>query len=417
MTKLYKVLLVFLFALTQIFAGGGSVYSRFGLGEIYNSYSARDISLGGLGASLIDFKYLNVSNPATWSSIPNTKFEAGLNSSLYIQSDNSNSAVYNNVRFLGFQIGFPIKKDLGIGFVLGTTPYSLVNYSIKNITNSQLFGNYTESYDGSGGISKVFFGASYKLPVVGSIGATFNYYTGNLKYESSFIFDETSDLTNSVFRSSNVIRGIGSTIGFESPDLSMLFNSDKIKNFRIGISYEFANNINSDTSLTITSAIGETEITSGNYKFNLPPKFMAGLSFNLVGKYLFLMNYMFQPWSNFDYNDQIAQNLQNLQNLSIFNIGFEYSKNVNKYAGFWELVKYRGGLSYESSQYAIEGNGINKIGFHAGISFPLGLMNSIDIGLMYGIRNSSGNNQFNEQIFQTNISLNFGEIWFLRRER
>ncbi len=414
MLKKIIIILVLITINSQIFAAGGSVYSRFGVGDLYYSYSARDISLGGLGTSLIDRRYLNIVNPATWSKINTTKFAASLNSTVYFQSDNTDNAVYNLVRFLGFQIGFPLKEDLGIGFVIGTTPYSVVNYSVINNVSSDLLGNYQEKFEGSGGLSKLFFGASFRLPLNITVGATFDYYTGNLKYESSFIFDETSDLTNSVFQSSNLIRGIGTTLGLESPDISEIFGSDIIKNFRIGLSYELAGNLNSDTSLTIISYVGETEVISGNSKFALPKKLNAGISFNLLGKYLFLLNYLYQPWSNFDINSQTQQNLQNL---SIFNIGFEYSQKFNKFANFWELVKYRGGLSYEESQYAIGGEGINKIGFHAVISFPLGLMNSVDIGFMYGIRSTSSSNSFKEQIFQTNISLNFGEIWFVRRDR
>lgn len=409
-----KILIIILIVSSQVFASGGSVYSRYGLGDLYSSFSAKNLSMGGLGTSMMDNKYVNLINPATWSSISNTNFGAGINSQMLFQSNNSDNAIYNNVRFLGFHVGLPVQKDLGISFVAGVTPYSHVNYSVKNSVTSELLGNYDEEFDGEGGISKLFFGTSYSFPFDLSLGAEFNYYTGNLSYKSSFLFSTDSDLTNSVFLTQNKIRGLGFTFGLESPDISKILGTEIINNLRIGLSYELASNINSDTSLTIISSLGETQITSGNSKIDLPSKLNLGLSFILNEKYLFALDYLYQPWSNFN---EHKYSQQNLQNLSIFSFGFEIAQNLNKYASFWELVKYRGGLSYEQSQIAIGGEGLKQFGIHAGISFPLGLKNSIDLGFMYGLRGTAGPNNFSENIFQTSVSLNFGELWFIRRER
>ncbi len=40
----------------------------------------------------------------------------------------------------------------------------------------------------------------------------------------------------------------------------------------------------------------------------------------------------------------------------------------------------------------------------------------MDIGLMYGIRGTKDSNLAKENIFQASFSLNFGELWFVRRE-
>ena len=49
--------------------------------------------------------------------------------------------------------------------------------------------------------------------------------------------------------------------------------------------------------------------------------------------------------------------------------------------------------------------------------YLLGSENSIDIGLMYGIRGTNDSNLAKENIIQASFSLNFGELWFIRRER
>ena len=71
-----------------------------------------------------------------------------------------------------------------------------------------------------GGISKIFFGFSYLLPFDIAIGATFDYYTGNIQYSSSYFYEESPDLTNSYFINEFKYKGLGTTLGLESPDLS-----------------------------------------------------------------------------------------------------------------------------------------------------------------------------------------------------
>ncbi len=70
-----------------------------------------------------------------------------------------------------------------------------------------------------------------------------------------------------------------------------------------------------------------------------------------------------------------------------------------------------------STQYTFKGEDINQFGVHTGISFPLGFDNSIDVGLMYGIRGTTNQNLLKENIFQATFSVNFGELWFVRQDR
>ncbi len=412
MNRINLILIAVVLSFGQAIAQGGSVYTRFGLGDLYLLSSARNLSLGGVGTSLGTKKFVNTHNPATWSSITDTKFSASLLSNMSNVDDGINSALYSSVRFTGFSLAFPIKEDLGIGFVLGIAPYSVINYDVQNSYNSLGDNSFTEDFIGNGGISKVFFGASYMLPLNISIGATFDYYTGNAQYKTSNVYDN-EDLLDSYFISDFKYKGLGSTIGILTPNLSSIFNSDKISDLRIGVSYEMSGNLNTDSTLYATTSVGKTNFVSESFFTVVPAKLSIGLNFNL-SKFLVNLDYINQPWSKFEQNGQFSVNLKDLNRYSI---GVEYDQHVNKFGSFWDLVKYRGGLSFEQTQFTINGTDIEQLALHAGVSFPLGYENSVDIGLMYGIRGTSDQNLLKENILKASFTLNLGELWFVRQDR
>ncbi|MCB0753496.1 MAG: hypothetical protein KDC52_18635, partial [Ignavibacteriae bacterium] len=254
--KIFIVFTILMFS--ELFASGGSVYTRYGLGDLYLYNSARKLSLGGIGTAILDNEIVNLNNPATWSAMDNTKFGASMLSNFSIISDENFNASYSQVKFTGFHLGLPVQRDYGIGFVIGIIPFSTINYDVQNSYTSGQVNNYQQDFIGSGGLSKAFFGFSYILPLDISIGATLDYYTGNAKYQTTIIYDGTSDFSNSNFTSEFKYKGLGTTLGLLTPNLASIFNSDKINNVRLGVSYEISGKLNTDSSGIATTAIGET---------------------------------------------------------------------------------------------------------------------------------------------------------------
>ncbi|MBK7106429.1 MAG: hypothetical protein IPH62_14205 [Ignavibacteriae bacterium] len=409
-----KSIIVLLILISQItFASGGTIYTRYGVGDLFHYNSAGKLSLGGIGTALVNENLINLNNPSTWNSINSTKLGLNILANISQIGDGNSDANFSEVRFTGFHLAFPVERDLGIGFVFGLTPYSTINY---DITNKYLEGeenSYTEDFIGTGGLSKVFFGFSTLLPLDFSVGATFEYYTGNSKYETQIIYNDTSDFSDSYFTSELKHKGLGTTIGFLTPNISSIFGSENIKSLRFGLSYEVGSKINTDSSSYATTTLGKKVLQSKSFKTEIPSKLSIGLNFS-IDKYNLIIDYVNQPWSKFKQNDKIFTNLKDLNRYSL---GIEYDKQVKKFATFWELVKYRFGLSYEQTQYTFKGEDINQFGIHTGISFPLGFENSIDLGLMYGIRGTTNQNLLKENILQATFSVNFGELWFVRQDR
>jgi hypothetical protein len=83
----------------------------------------------------------------------------------------------------------------------------------------------------------------------------------------------------------------------------------------------------------------------------------------------------------------------------------------------WELTIWRFGLSYEQTQYKFYGQGINQYSIFGGLSYPLGIENTIDIAIQYLNRGTTDNNLLNENSVRIYLGLSFGELWFLRYDK
>ena len=53
---------------------GGPIYSRYGVGDLIHSSSARRLGFGALGSAVVDRDYVDGYNPASWSNLYFTRF-------------------------------------------------------------------------------------------------------------------------------------------------------------------------------------------------------------------------------------------------------------------------------------------------------------------------------------------------------
>jgi len=147
----------------------------------------------------------------------------------------------------------------------------------------------------------------------------------------------------------------------------------------------------------------------------IPYSFALGTSFNLNKEYFITLDYFYQPWSEFRLNNKKDINLTDLNK---FTIAFEYQNSEKRISsGFWQLIDFRGGLNFERTQYLIQNNKINAFSVFGGLSLPLGVGNTIDISLEYGIRGKKTGNLVKENFINSIISISLGEFWFIRPEK
>jgi len=409
-----KILSLLLLTSIPLIAGSGSVYSRYGFGDLRTSFSARRLGMGELGFALSDNDYLSALNPASWSGLRLTRFEASLLYSGFNSQNSASSVYHNNVDFNGMMFGFPIDHDLGISFALGIVPYSEVNYEITQVQNDPLVDPYNLNYKGNGGISKIFFGGSYRLPFDFSLGVTYDYYNGRIEHSAIAEFDPTSSFHQISFTDVTNYHGMSLTTGLISNDLSKYFGSSNFKDFRIGIVFTPAITMSTDSVDNASTSIGTLTNATGSIKTKFPYKLGIGTTFKYTDSYTFTIDYAFQPFSEFTSNGITTNNMQNYYKMGL---GFEYRNSDTRSNAFWDHVMLRAGLSYEQSPFKINGTGINQFSVYGGFSLPISYDNTIDFAFQYGRRGTTDNSLVQENIYKFTITLSIGDIWFVRTDR
>jgi len=397
-----------------VYAQSTSTYTRSGVGDIIYSYSARSLSLGHSGSALINKDYIAVTNPASWSSLAKTRIEFSFVYNGTNISNSTDSKFYGDGDFKGFAFAFPVSEDHGIGIATGLVPYSRINYLVeqdKEAVSSS--SNYKATYQGKGGLSKLFIGGTYKFPFDLVFGGTLEYYFGNLKYLSKVEF-ENSLTFPAEFEMVYAPTGFGTSLGLISPDLSGLFNSESISDLKLAVSANVISELETDTLLTSRSSSNIDTLGLGVTKMSVPTKITVGATVSVSNNYTFILDYFYQPWSDYKFNEIKSLNLKDAQKVSF---GFEYRPTRALGTSFWEQIMLRFGLSYEESQYTYFGNDINQYSVFGGFSLPLSYENTIDFGIEYSIRGTTEANLLQENFIRINLGLSFGDIWFQRYDK
>lgn len=410
MKKFLIVSVILLIASPEYFAQNSSSYSRLGLGDLEYTYSARRAGMGQLGVSVADYDFINTLNPAGWYKITKTRIEFGLYFRGMFLSDNNGSGYVGETKFSGFTIAFPVSELYGIDAAAGIIPYSNVSYKTEQTFYTD--NPYSLSYEGSGGLTKVFIGGSYKLPFNLVIGSSLDYYFGNLNYNSRLDFLNAST-SYAEYENSFRPDGVGFTVGFISPDLISLTDSGSVNNLRLGGSLSYIGNISGDSILTSTSSTSIDTINYGKTKLDIPYRLTLGVSTVFNKEYLLCLDYSYQPWADYKINGLSSSELRNLNKISV---GFEYRPTRNPGNTFWEQIMWRAGLSYEATQYLVNNEGVNQYSVSGGLSIPVNIDNTLDLALIYAIRGSKSSDLIKENDIRISVGISFGELWFIRRE-
>ncbi|MFN3872620.1 MAG: hypothetical protein ACK4R9_06435 [Ignavibacterium sp.] len=411
----FNFLLIFILLTSLSYAQSSSPYTRYGIGDLKYSFSARQQGMGQLGVSLLDKAHISTTNPASWSDFNRTRIEFGLAYNGVSISNNINSYYTAETEIEGFTFGFPVSSEYGIGIAAGLIPYSRISYkAVQNYQSSDtLISDYSINYEGKGGLSKLFIGSSYRLPFNFSIGATLDYYFGNLNYYSTLKFKNEDNYT-AEYNLSYRPTGFGTTIGFISSNLNEILKTEFLSDVRLGGSINYISKLDTDTILTTTSSILVDTIAQSRTKIEIPLRINLGLSFIIGKNYLVTIDYSSQNFNDY----KIAGNkINELRDGFKFSTGFEFLPTTQLGMTFWERVNWRFGLSYEKTPYYFRNTGIDQFSVSSGLTFPLGSDNSIDLALQYSLRGTTENNLLKENFIKLNLGISFGELWFLTYEK
>ena len=156
MSRIFRILAFVLFSFSSIAQNEtNSPYSRFGLGDLQSFSTANHSALGGVGIAIYDPLSINISNPASYSSVYSQRFTmqtGGLHTTKLLQTSSQDQLV-NSTKFNYLMFSFPLSKFWGTS--VGMLPFSEMSYSFSDVSTDP---DANLMFEGNGGITRFYFG-------------------------------------------------------------------------------------------------------------------------------------------------------------------------------------------------------------------------------------------------------------------
>jgi hypothetical protein len=393
-----------------------SPYSFYGLGNLSDIQSARFLSLGGLSYAVSSPYSVNLMNPASYSAYDSLSFlfEGGIsmNSVKLVTLENNQTSNYASLGYLLF--GFPVTKWWRASF--GITPYSQTGYSISETRIIDSIGKVKYTYEGNGGINRVFLGSAFRIYKGLSLGFNASFLFGPMSKTRTTTFPDSIYMTNS--RIDNTTRINAFTFDF---GLQYHLKLKKDISIGIGLVYGLQTNLSAKRNMFVetftrsSSGIEYVQDTIENSpdvkgKIYLPAKIGGGLCLSKLNHWLIGVDANWQNWSkftNFGEKDSMRNSLR-------FSAGAEYIPDYNSNS-YLKRVSYRVGYHHTDSYLVLKGYKVNEFGISVGFGFPLRKSrSSINLTIEYGQKGTTDGQLIKENFTKFTIGFSAFERWFIK---
>ena len=397
-----KYFLLLLVAITPFksFSQGGSNYSSIGIGDLFPSTNAAYQAMGSTFISVPAENSINVKNPAMWSVASSTRILLGYNFNQHLNETSDATLFQNNGKISGLFTLFNIDKSLGISASFGLHSYSNINYLVSNkfsIEKDGLTQTGKNTFQGSGGLSSAYLGASANIIDNFSVGASAFAIFGPIKNSVYTEFDDYYSYNYEVIKS-DYATSWGSRFG-------IYYYYD---NLHFGAFYEFVDDIKFKRETQFSSSVISDTIIKSSLSEKFPSQYGVGISYK-TGKFLFSSDFLMMNFKDFKYNPISNSEFTDAYKLSFGAIRYG---NTSRFSEILDRVNYKAGIYYQKLYYKINNQEINELGLSFGGEIPLGSGGILDVALILGNRGRSNDYLINEYFCRLFVEISIGEIWF-----
>ncbi|MEZ4969513.1 MAG: hypothetical protein R2814_07615 [Flavobacteriaceae bacterium] len=394
-----------------------SPYSYFGVGDLRVASTVENQMMGGLSV-YTDSIHINLNNPAAYSKLEYTTYTAGLSRKEYRFESNvsKESSSISNLDYLS--LGVNLGKGLGMGF--GIMPYSSIGYNFQSErTTAQ--GVVSESFNGEGGLNRVYVSVGYQLFKNLSLGVTGNFNFGNQNTNSYQTIEDVQ--LGSFNRIESRIKGFdfnfGASFTPSITDKHTLFTSIVV-NTQANLVSENTRTIGSFS----TSNGRDVEVTEVDLEaqglartgVQIPTTATLGVGYGQDRKWFLGAEYSFQELSGFENELTPASNLE-YKNAQTYRLGGYYIPDYTSFTSYLKRVTYRAGAKVSKSGIVVDNKEINDFGITFGLGLPLGRnLSNINLGFELGKRGTKYGDLVEESYFKVNVGLSLNDKWFIPRK-
>ncbi|MDD4589003.1 MAG: hypothetical protein PHG06_01055 [Parabacteroides sp.] len=399
-----------------------SPYTRYGYGDLGDRSFGAGRAMGGVGIGLRSPLQINPLNPASYSCMDSMTFifDFGVAAQLS-QFDDGNSRQHDkngNVEYMALQ--FPISRRLAVS--AGLLPYSFVGYKF-GVVRSSSDVTYTESYNGTGGLTDFYGGASFDIWKKRlAVGANVGFLFGNILHSQVITMSGESTGAYNTSRSEELrVRDLKFDFGIQ-----YTHPISKTEQLTFGATFSPRKNLHAksynSTIAYVSSTTGETlsSDTITDKDFSLPNTYGIGVSYVKQNKLTLAVDFSYENWKKMPY----FGDKNRFNNEYRIGGGCEYIPNYQSKT-FFNRMKYRAGIHYNNSYLRMnqttvnpEGDSYHEIGASLGFGLPLIDNRSfLNISLEYVKKNPEvKTNMIDERYFRFTLNYTFNELWFFKRK-
>ncbi len=396
-------------------------YSKFGIGELWNSNNTVLRGMANTTSAYENPYEVNSDNPASYSFLQRTTFEAGAMGSTRTINGAGETYTSGTATIAYLNIGIPVTKNSGLCF--GFKPYSKIYYNMADSASSSPIGQYARSYFGEGTINYAYLGYAAKYKGL-SIGVNGGYMFGNLVATTAVLPIDTAATNRSYateFANYNRIGGLYWKAGimYETKidsdytlriggTFTMQQNlSEQLNSFQIS-TFNFGDTLVNDTAATNNGQRG---------KLRLPMSYSIGVMLAKNDKWGLAVDYTATKWSGFGSTPDSTLTSGIGSASYKISVGGEYTPNFNDIRKYSARITYRAGLYYGHDYLQINNTNIPYYGITAGASLPFRrsvshLHTSIDVGRL----GMTTNGLIQETYIRFTVGVSFNDRWFIPRK-
>ncbi len=380
--------------------------------------------MGGISAGIRRpgaYSNVNLANPASYSSILLTTFDAGLTTELLNRSQRGTSESDFTGSLSHLVFGIPVSKGSALSF--GIVPFSSLGYQTKESSKLDT-STVNHIYSGDGGLSKAYLGYGFQLGKHLSLGANVSYIFGKLEKNSSLEFTNDYTAYNTREQSSTSVGGLNFDYG-----LQYFTNlSPKVK-LTLGYSGSASSKLNLDKNTLFTRYLrgsdGVEEIaadTAGlsgtsSTTLKLPMMHTAGFTIEKTNKWLFGADFKLGQWDDYREGKVKPDYIQNSYGVAV---GGQITPDINSVGSYLKVVDYRLGFSYNKGYINDRNTDINDMAITFGFGFPLAASQArttfykINLAAELGQRGTESNSMVRERYVNLRIGFTLNDQWFRR---
>ena len=408
------------------FREDGSVYSRFGLGELRSFSSSQTQAMGGGGTALWSYNYTNLDNPASWSRQVLVRAVAGMRLDGIRATDTNNNVKTLHSGSLGaVQFGVPLKNDR-LGLALAFEPFSRTNYLITMqnvlITDPTLGDttSYRIDYEGTGGLQLARIGLGVQVVPGFSVGAGIDFLFG-ITAETRRTSFASTDFTQTVLSNNTRAGGVTGSIGVIASRTGILAEQDDIS---VAARLRLPATLQQTRTRTLGESLNRDTLGTdirGDSRLPLSARF--GVAYHLDNRWAFTADWLYEPWSAFESDLELPGytpgGASGFRDRSRISGGIEWQPGgANLLESYFERVAYRLGIYYDGSYVApAEDVDLTTRALTGGFSLPALLAGArMDVNFEFGSRGATDGLHIRDRFITVSATLNVGERWFVKRK-